>query len=106
MPTGTAVLTLVSLALCVPLPAQSQQAFLSPPKLQAATAASAIRPLLATISATGCNPAGDINQVGKVQSGGHLLQLLELSRFYFKGRPSIVSNILLIAWITRSGRSR
>ncbi len=68
MHTGTAVLTLASLALCVPVAAQSPQPFLSPPRLQAPPAAGVIKTMAATISAAGCNPAGDINQVGNVVS--------------------------------------
>jgi hypothetical protein len=64
----TAALILISLALCVPLAAQSPQPFLAPPKLQTASAAGVVQNLAAIISATGCNPAGDINQVGNVIS--------------------------------------
>ncbi|MGA3349222.1 MAG: multicopper oxidase domain-containing protein [Candidatus Sulfotelmatobacter sp.] len=68
MPTRTTVLTLFLLALCVPLAAQSAQPFLSPPQLQATPTAGVVRALTSTISAAGCNPAGDISQVGNVVS--------------------------------------
>ena len=66
MHTSTPVLSLVSLALCLPLAAQSPQPFLFPPRLQAAPPAGAIRLLAAKISAAGCDPAGDISQAGNV----------------------------------------
>lgn len=67
MRTGAAVLTLFSLSLCVPIAAQSSQPFLSPPRLKA-PAAGAVKAMVATISSTGCDPAGDIGQVGNVVS--------------------------------------
>jgi FtsP/CotA-like multicopper oxidase with cupredoxin domain len=66
MDTGTAVLTLVSLAICVPLAAQSPQPFLSPPRLRAAPVAGMTKTMSTTISGAGCNPAGDISQAGNV----------------------------------------
>jgi FtsP/CotA-like multicopper oxidase with cupredoxin domain len=63
-----AVLAFLSFALCLPLAAQSPQPFLSPPRLQAAAAPGVFKALASTISAAGCNPAGDISQVGNVVS--------------------------------------
>jgi len=68
MLTRTAVVTLASLAWCVPFAAQAPQPFLTPPRLQTAAAPGRFENLVAKISATGCNPAGDINQVGNVVS--------------------------------------
>jgi FtsP/CotA-like multicopper oxidase with cupredoxin domain len=62
------VLTLLSLALCLPLAAQSPQPFLSPPKLQVAPGPGMLMMMASKISGTGCNPAGDISQVSNVVS--------------------------------------
>lgn len=68
MHAGASALTLATLALCVPIMAQAPQPFLTPPRLQAPAKAGAVTTLEAAISVAGCNPAGDIRQVGNVVS--------------------------------------
>src|SRR5690349_2696666 len=47
---------------------QAPQPFLAPPRLETPAKSGAVTTLEAVISATGCNPAGDISEVGNVVS--------------------------------------
>jgi FtsP/CotA-like multicopper oxidase with cupredoxin domain len=63
-----ALLTLVSVVGSIQLAAQAQQAFFSPPRLQAPAQPGGLKAMAATTSAVGCNPVGDISQSGNVVS--------------------------------------